>query len=153
MRIISVMVTVTKAETVGVKMNKNLEVFDAAMLSCLKQLDEDGYPTPEALELIRTWPVDAVEGLFAFIRPMWHLQDWGWREVATFKYVWKEEPVHRFYMSTAGWSGNESIIKAMQDNTEVWKACWESTKRGGHYVFEIGTGSLDVSVEVRTGQN
>lgn len=38
--------------------------------------------------------------------------------------------------STGGWSGNESIIGAMQKNRMVWNFLWEQSRRGGHYVFD-----------------
>ena len=39
-------------------------------------------------------------------------------------------------LHTGGWSGNEDIIDKLSD-TLFWMICWESTRRGGHYYFEI----------------
>jgi len=38
-------------------------------------------------------------------------------------------------LHTGGWSGNEEIIRAMQDNRVWWGMFWESSRRGGHYEF------------------
>ena len=40
------------------------------------------------------------------------------------------------YFATGGWSGNESIIHAMQENI-MWKLRWISSHRGGKYGFEL----------------
>jgi hypothetical protein len=48
-----------------------------------------------------------------------------------------EKPKHRYYISTAGWSGNESIIYAMQENNLMWSLNWVQSRRGGHYIFEL----------------
>jgi hypothetical protein len=45
--------------------------------------------------------------------------------------------VQRFDISTAGWSGNESLIRAMEKNSFMWATTWVQSRRGGHYIFEI----------------
>lgn len=99
--------------------------------------DDDGYPTDLALEAIEKWHWDDPKGWFEFIGSLWAYKDWGWKE--------KDEPhdykenvmVHRYYISTAGWSGNESIIRAMQANSMMWHLQWVQSRRGGHYIFEL----------------
>ena len=98
-------------------------------------LDEDGYPTDDALEIIKKWHWDDIRGWFKFIEGIWHFYPWGWKE--------KDEPhqrknlsVRRYYISTGGWSGNESIIHAMQENSLMWTLNWVQSNRGGHYIFE-----------------
>lgn len=36
---------------------------------------------------------------------------------------------------TGGWSANEAVISAMKKNHVMWSLCWESSHRGGLYVF------------------
>lgn len=105
-------------------------------------LDEDGYPTNAALDVIRLWHYNDARGWFKFIESLWAYHDWGWKEKDE-PHEWedhkqyKDKIVHRYYISTAGWSGNESIIRAMQDNNFMWYLNWVQSRRGGHYIFEL----------------
>ena len=105
-------------------------------------VDDDGYPTYDALEIIKLWHWDDARGWFKFIESLWAHHDWGWKEKDE-PHEWedhkqyKDKIVHRYYISTAGWSGNESIIRAMQDNDFMWYLNWVQSRRGGHYIFEL----------------
>lgn len=105
-------------------------------------LDDDGYPTDDALEIIKLWHWDDARGWFKFIESLWAYHDWGWKEKDE-PHEWedlkqyKDKTVHRYYISTAGWSGNESIIRAMQKNDFMWHLNWVQSRRGGHYIFEL----------------
>lgn len=88
--------------------------------------DADGYPTDETCERIASWPFQDCAGLMRFVRRAWHLADWGWREDG-----------REFAISTGGWSGNESLIDALERNAMFWSLCWQQSRRGGHYRFEI----------------
>jgi len=104
-------------------------------------LDEDGYPTDDALNLIENWHFSDAKGFFDFVKSIWWSSDWGWSVVIGGK-DWftdielKPETV-RFHISTGGWSGNESIIKAMEKNEMMWFMNWVQSRRGGHYIFEL----------------
>ena len=108
-------------------------------------LDEDGYPTRDALTVIELWPHEDPIGWFTFINSLWHLKSWGWdEEVIDLQVVEGYAPmmgrpayICRYNISTAGWSGNESIIRAMEENDSLWHFHWEQTRRGGHYIFEV----------------
>ena len=89
------------------------------------ELDEDGYPTEETLERIKNWDYKDPMGLYEFINPLW----------AYYDPIIDDE--HRLYMSTAGWRGNEDIIYAMNKNIMWWQLYWYSSKRGGHFVFDL----------------
>ena len=101
-------------------------------------LDEDGYPTEEALEKIESWSYDDPRGWFKFIENIWHLRSWGWTE-GYFEdhHEYDSADKYRYYISTCGWSGNEDIIRAMQDNKNLWYHTWVQSRRGGHYIFEV----------------
>ena len=94
-------------------------------------LDEDGYPTEEALIEIENWSYNDPQGWFDFIQSIWYLRSWGWTQ--------ERIQVHslEYRISTAGWSGNENIIRAMQENPILWSDTWVQSRRGGHYIFEV----------------
>ncbi len=98
-------------------------------------LDEDGYPTEEMLQAIREWKGDYAE-LLAQVRLAWRYADCGyWSENS---YDWMDiERGSEYHASTAGWSGNESLIEALEGNRIFWAMCWYSSTRGGHHVFRI----------------
>jgi hypothetical protein len=111
------------------------------MFNDIEWLDEDGYPTEEALDKIKKWPYNDVRGLFDFIHDIWYYADSNyWRE----EFVTKDDyngmefdrPRKRYYISTIGWSGNESIIHALKENEIIWCMHWVQSRRGGHYIFE-----------------
>ena len=110
------------------------------MISELMQnelLDEDGYPTDDALEIVRLWHWNDPRGWFDFIKSIWYFSSWGWHEGEADHEYKKGEKVYRYNISTAGWSGNESIIDIMQSTEMMWHLNWVSSRRGGHYVFEL----------------
>jgi len=94
-------------------------------------LDEDGYPTEKALELIETWNYDDPRGWFVFIESLWYMSDYGWHKTLD------TDGKIRYNISTIGWSGNESIIRAMEKNVILWDFHWFQSNRGGHYKFEV----------------
>jgi len=84
------------------------------------------YPTEKEEERIKTWPGDDAEALMEYVHNIWAYADWGWHQRGRW-----------FRISTAGWSGNESIIGALRENFVFWSRCWVLVRRGGHYVFEL----------------
>ena len=85
----------------------------------------DEYPTDAQLAMLKAWPTTDLRGAFEFARALWAYPDYFSSEGRTFS------------ISTGGWSGNENIIGAMQDNLMLWTLCWQESRRGGHYKFEI----------------
>ena len=108
--------------------------------------EKDVYPTDEELQFIREFDVlkNGYAPLFEYVRNLWWL-GYGWEEyVRTDDYESSDGlacvPYKHNYrvvmMSTGGWSGNESIIKALRENPHFWYCC-EMERKGGHYVFEV----------------
>jgi len=94
-------------------------------------VDEHGYPIDEALDRIENWNHgNGWFELMQFIQSIWWASDWGFR-------VEENEGKLTYYLSTGGWSGNESIVQAMQKNYFFWATVWVQSQRGGHYIFEI----------------
>lgn len=94
-------------------------------------LDEDQiYPTDEALELIKAWSYKDTKGCFNFMKEIWNYQNYFNSEID------HEKMVEIYHISTIGWSGNEAIIYALQQNFMIWHTTWVQSRRGGHYIFE-----------------
>jgi hypothetical protein len=66
-------------------------------------------------------------GLMDYIRERWAYADAGYFR----------QDGRTYYLSTAGWSDNETIIDALSDNVVFWLMCWRWSKRGGHYKFKL----------------
>jgi len=85
------------------------------------------YPTDSQLRRIRKWdcvPADGRQKLMEFVRGIWGYADWGWHKEGG-----------DYYISTGGWSGNESIIGALSRNFLFWSLSLQSHRAGGHYFF------------------
>jgi len=99
-------------------------------------LDNEGYPTGKALDAIAKWsPPSTYKDLMAFVMQLWTYDDYWKQSITTDAFTGNE--VMSYYISTGGWSGNESIIAALQDNILFWALCWTQSRRGGHYIFDI----------------
>lgn len=93
--------------------------------------DEDGYPTDHALEVIAKWNThnrEEIDKVLEFAASLW------WHpELVTFP---SEDPDgNRWEFVTGGWSGNESIIGAMERNEALYMLAWESSHRAGRHTF------------------
>lgn len=115
------------------------KILVASLIEKGDYLDDDGYPTDDALTIIELWHWDNFKGWFKFIESIWHLRSWGWSEGLIpedngFDLDGKQK--YEYHISTAGWSGNEDIIRAMQKNDMMWSLSWVQSRRGGHYIFE-----------------
>lgn len=102
-----------------------------------EHFDGDGYPTEAALEIVRIWHWGDARGWFEFIKSIWHMAPWGWRESEVDHEYIKDKKVYVYNISTGGWSGNESIIWAMQKTNMMWHLNWVQSRRGGHFIFEL----------------
>ena len=92
--------------------------------------DEDGYPTEEALDMIEKWDWSQTDKCFEFIRQMWQWNEMMWTQTDDGEKI-------TYDMSTGGWSGNEGLILALQQNWVIWNFTWVQSKRGGHHIFEL----------------
>lgn len=89
--------------------------------------DKNGYPINQELEKIKNWDFKDPIGLLKYIERLWFFPD---------RFVLTGKRVLRLYLSTGGWSGNESIIEALKQNL-FWYFWWQKSQRGGHYWFKI----------------
>lgn len=82
--------------------------------------DEHGYPTEATEEAIAKWPFDDPPGFLAYVNIAWNHH---------YGRIWQDGNILK--LATGGWSGNESIISAMQNNIVLWSMLWQSSHRGG----------------------
>ncbi len=91
----------------------------------IPEFDKDGYPTDNTLKAISNWPFkDDLPGLIEFLRAAWMYPE---------RFV---EGLQSLELHTGGWSGNEDIIRALQENV-FWHLYWQRSERGGHHYFEF----------------
>ena len=107
--------------------------------------DDDGYPTEEVINYIEEFPWQEDYNKFLdFIRQLWSFSEWGWEKgepevdyYTSYGGVPTKRTKTPYRVSTAGWSGNEMLVAAMERNIMFWNTTWVSSRRGGHYEFEI----------------
>ena len=96
-------------------------------------IDGEGYPTDEFIEWIRTF--DTIKNdPFIFIQIVldnWYHGDYGWEIQRAYR------GERKVLISTCGWSGNEDMLDALNENTIFWMVHFYSHQRGGHYVFKF----------------
>lgn len=90
-------------------------------------MDSNGYPTDEDLrEVTRLGGLTTPFEIIEFLKEMWIYDDY-----IDFK---NDGDIWVLQISTAGWSGHESIL-ANIERTLFWMMYWQKSKRGGHYWF------------------
>lgn len=95
------------------------------------EFDERGYPTErmltyiEGLSPLEHDPFEICE----YLNSCWH-----WDNMSVWKYRNSIEGC--WTISTGGWSGNESIISALQKSL-FWMCYWYQSRAGGHYWFRV----------------
>lgn len=100
--------------------------------------DADGYPTEETTLAIKEWEFKDATGWLQYVREAWN---------HTYGKIWEENGL--LNMATGGWSGNEEIIIAMQENLVLWGLLWESSRRGGLDVFNLSNAAEPRPVDQR----
>jgi len=116
----------------------------------MEYLDDDGYPTEAALEKIEKWDFkDGWTELMDFVCGLWLYAGYGYwsmeKDVTIHDLPTYKKVCDVYHISTAGWSGNESIIRALEKNWMFWTFCWQQSRRGGHYIFHVKNEELSVN--------
>jgi len=90
------------------------------------------YPSEETLDQIQNHPLatrqDLME-LLELIRSEWWMAETGFNLVGV--------NVLHLTLITGGWSGNESILQALQQHTLFMPMFWQKSIRGGRHYFRI----------------
>lgn len=100
--------------------------------------DQDGYPHNFELERIKGWNLqkDQIEDLLDLVESCWHWPDLCFVRKKGFTSILRKSCI-KLELHTGGWSGNEDIIRALQENEFFWLLYWTKSERGGHYWFEV----------------
>ena len=91
-------------------------------------MDANGYPTDEELEKVKTWHINGQSDyldLMHYVEELWYYKS----------PYFEEEEGGKFTLITGGWSGNEQVIRALEDNIPFWVFYWEMSERGGYHEF------------------
>jgi hypothetical protein len=101
------------------------------------ECDADSYPTDATLMAIEQWSHQDMAGCLDFCRAAWHYPDYVSEDISVHEVgVLRAKPQERYLrFATGGWSGNESIIHALQTNRAVWLMTWRLSAYGGVYLF------------------
>lgn len=70
---------------------------------------------------------------FVFIRENWSNKG-TWYEQEHFDESYGVN-IHRYYVSMGKCPENETIVKAMQLNHDLWNQTWEQSQKGGYFIF------------------
>lgn len=114
--------------------------------------DADGYPIDETLETLKNWS-DDLRAAFEYLRKAWKYHDRigpttaDEDEIAAhlLKNPYRaREGYELWYVSTGGWSGNESLIAALNENYVIWTMTYQANLSGGHYWFSVPADALSV---------
>jgi hypothetical protein len=104
-------------------------------------MDSDGYPTEETLRRIREWsmktPADFI-AVMDFAGRAWNHHYGSWRIARVLSQsVGEPKESDRYTFSTGGWSGNESVVDAIEHNRMLQMIGAYSWRRGGHYEYRF----------------
>lgn len=109
-------------------------------------LDETGeYPSEAGIEKLLNFKGTPRE-MIEFISSMWWPQQLA-ESTAAVDAVEEDEfgspqELYKWRMATGGWSGNEEIMSNLGE-TFFWYRFWQSTHRGGGYIFYIPRADMD----------
>jgi len=93
-------------------------------------MDNEGYPEDAVIKAITEYVPDDRTGwtdLVNLIKAAWNEPMGSLRQEGS-----------RLILVTGGWSGNEEVIGALQSNRLFWACCWDLSKRGGYFEFDLG---------------
>jgi hypothetical protein len=96
-------------------------------------LDDEGYPTDKFLKWVEKFnPLE--HQLLNFLNVLF--ENWCHGNCG-YKLKKKYAGYCSLELHTLGWSGNESLIRALEANLYFFLLYWKKTERGGHYYFSL----------------
>ncbi|HKB36839.1 MAG TPA: hypothetical protein VKD72_10310 [Gemmataceae bacterium] len=107
-------------------------------MSAKPTFDRDGYPTDETLALIKHWPYQDAAGCLDYVKAAWHYPDWATHDLnaGEASVVRAEKGEKYLRLATGGWSGNEELVIALEDNHMMRAVTWRLDARGGLHIYQ-----------------
>ncbi len=111
------------------------DAYEDALYQCINELGDVINKHEKELQLgtkkqiestIREWPADDWQGLIHYINKVW---DFDYGRIRPYE--------DKLCFITGGWSENEAIIGALEQNTIIVVQYWLSSHRGGEYWYEF----------------
>jgi hypothetical protein len=102
-------------------------------------LTEDGYPTEQTLKRVRE--AKTVADALDLVECAWHWDCGVTHELSEAeREIVRASVGDRFLrLATGGWSGNESLIAALERNWRVMSMSWQLSARGGLHILKKRT--------------
>ena len=100
------------------------------------EFDADGYPTEATKQAIAEWE-GSINALLDFVAAAWHWPDFGVSHdlLPSEAQLVCARPRERFLrLATGGWSGNESLIAALERHW-VARMTWRLSAAGGLHIY------------------
>ncbi len=101
--------------------------------------DADGYPTDETLDAISEWDYHDFPALMEFVASAWKwdgLENKPSRIEPLFDKQYEDDGCW-WTGATGGWSGNESLVAALDANMMFSAMCWRASIRGGYHEWHV----------------
>ncbi len=104
------------------------------------EVDDDGYPTDATLDRVKSWPCTSMQACLEamdYVGRAWYYPDyWDRKDGMPADYL-PNYTETRYTFSTGGWSGNESLVGAIEENFRLQAMGAYSWRRGGHYEYRF----------------
>lgn len=103
-------------------------------------MDENGYPTTEALDYIKNWAIIWGRGTDETKTGIYFGQGKFDELIEYVSSIWTYDSINYedglLEIHTVGWSGNEEIIEELR-KTDLWILKFSCHQAGGHYFFKL----------------
>ena len=91
----------------------------------------NGYPDESILRKIKRWDGKDVTKMVNLIEESWNIT------YGAYQIKWINSKRYKLTLITGGWSGNESVMAAINKNKWFDMFYWQMSKRGGLHEYEI----------------
>jgi hypothetical protein len=99
---------------------------------------DNDYPTEVELLRLETWPGQDLAGALDFVKTIWHWPDFASHDLRPEEAAVLHAHPGELYLrlATGGWSGNESIVRALNANRLLRTFTWRLSSVGGLHIYQ-----------------